>query len=171
MRSFSDSLRRLLLLACLLAAGNSPLAWADTLKPFETDGCSRFPDGTAAQQTLWRDCCVRHDVAYWIGGTESDRLDADRALEQCVAAVGEPAIATLMLAGVRVGGGPYFPTSYRWGYGWSYPFTYHALDRDEAAQVNAERSKLDALRGAGVKSVPVLHRLLAKYDLLTEPER
>ncbi|WP_216662021.1 hypothetical protein [Niveibacterium sp. COAC-50] len=54
---------------CGLAAS---VAWADTLKPFTTDGCSSFPDGTPWQQTLWLDCCVKHDIAYWIGGTKEE---------------------------------------------------------------------------------------------------
>jgi hypothetical protein len=44
-------------------------------------------------------------------------VDADNRLKECVAGVGEPAIAQLMMAGVRVGGTPYLPTEFRWGYG------------------------------------------------------
>ena len=91
---------------------------SSTLKPFESDGCSSFPDGTLGQSELWLQCCVEHDRSYWKGGTYSDRLSADKELEMCVADVGEPAIAKLMLAGVRVGGTPIWPTSFRWGYGW-----------------------------------------------------
>jgi hypothetical protein len=40
-----------------------------------------------------------------------------------------------MFAGVRVGGSPYFPTPFRWGYGWSYPRGYGALSEQELAQV------------------------------------
>ena len=40
-----------------------------------------------------------------------------------------------MLAGVRVGGSPYFPTSFRWGYGWSYPRWYQALTDEEKMQI------------------------------------
>ena len=104
------------------------------LKPFTTDGCSAFPDGTLDQQSLWIECCIRHDLAYWKGGTYSERLEADQALEKCVAQVGEPEIAQLMLAGVRVGGSPYFPTTYRWGYGWPYPRGYKALSKDESLE-------------------------------------
>ncbi|QSI78379.1 hypothetical protein [Niveibacterium microcysteis] len=153
---------------CGLAAS---VAWADTLKPFTTDGCSSFPDGTPWQQTLWLDCCVKHDIAYWIGGTKEDRVAADETLEQCVAAVAEPAIAKLMLAGVRAGGTPYFPTTYRWGYGWSYPRGYGALSRDDAEQVNARRLVVPMLNGAGVKAIPALHKLLGSYDLLAPAER
>jgi len=95
-------------------------AYAEEIKPFSSDGCSAFPDGTYQQQQLWLACCTVHDKAYWRGGTYQQRLDADLALKRCVAEVGEPLIAELMLAGVRVGGSPYWPTRFRWGYGWSY---------------------------------------------------
>jgi hypothetical protein len=112
-------------------------AHADTLKPFTSDGCSSFPDGTLAQQQLWLDCCVAHDYAYWKGGTELERMQADAALHSCVAKVGQPAVANVMLAGVRAGGGPYWPTKYRWGYGWSWPRFYGPLTQEELQQVEA----------------------------------
>jgi len=113
--------------AVMLAAG----AAATELRPFASDACSAFPDGTPSQQTLWLHCCMEHDIAYWAGGTRRQRHAADAALKQCVAATGEPAIANLMLAGVRVGGTPYLPTSFRWGYGWPYPRGYKALSKSE----------------------------------------
>ena len=76
---------------------------ADTLKPFTSDGCSSFPDGTLKQKTLWLSCCQQHDLEYWRGGTYQERLQSDIALKVCVSNVGEPEIALLMLAGVRVG--------------------------------------------------------------------
>lgn len=97
---------------------------AAEITPFTSDGCSAFPNGTLAQQSLWLSCCTTHDKAYWQGGTRQQRLDADLALQQCVADTGEPIIAELMLAGVRVGGSPYWPTEFRWGYGRPYPQGY-----------------------------------------------
>lgn len=115
---------------------NSTLIIADNLMPFTTDGCSSFPDGTVKQQSLWLDCCIRHDLAYWIGGSYEERRLADLSLENCVAKVGEPEIAQIMLTGVRIGGSPYFPTSYRWGYGWPYPRGYQDLSEDELIDVS-----------------------------------
>ena len=106
-----------------------------TIKPFTTDGCSDFPDGTATHKTLWRNCCVEHDKAYWQGGTYDERRQADKTLRRCVAHVGEPGIAALMLAGVRVGGSPFWPTRFRWGYGWPWPRGYGALTPAERDQV------------------------------------
>ncbi len=105
------------------------------LSPFTSDGCSAFPDGTRQQNALWLQCCIEHDFAYWQGGTRAQRAEADRALQACVAAVGEPAVARLMLAGVRVGGTPWLPTRFRWGYGWPWPRGYRALSEAEARQV------------------------------------
>ena len=110
-------------------------SYAENIKPFTSDGCSVFPDGTFSQKNLWLSCCTIHDYAYWQGGTYEQRLSADNALQQCVAQVGEPNIATLMLAGVRVGGTPYFPTQFRWGYGWSYPRFYQPLTEAEKSQI------------------------------------
>lgn len=129
-------------IVCLLILIALPLIGsAAELKPLTTDGCSVFPDGTLEHQSLWINCCIRHDIAYWQGGTHKERLQADLALEQCVAQVGEPEIAKIMLAGVRVGGSPYFPTSYRWGYGWPYPRGYKALNATEKEEI---RKKLNA---------------------------
>ena len=110
---------------------------AENIKPFTSDGCSSFPDGTFEHNQLWLSCCTAHDYAYWQGGTYQERLVADKELQQCVAKVGEPHIANLMLAGVRVGGSPYLPTSFRWGYGWSYPRWYKVLTDAEQKQIKA----------------------------------
>ena len=110
---------------------------AENIKPFTSDGCSSFPDGTFEHNQLWLSCCTAHDYAYWQGGTYHERLLADKELQQCVAKVGEPHIANLMLAGVRVGGSPYLPTTFRWGYGWSYSRWYKVLTDAEKKQIKA----------------------------------
>lgn len=111
------------------------LAQAGELKPFTSDGCSAFPNGTPEQKGLWLKCCTAHDYDYWKGGTYQQRLTSDKALKSCVAQVGEPGIALVMLAGVRVGGTPFLPTTFRWGYGWSYPRFYGELTEDELQQI------------------------------------
>lgn len=112
------------------------LALPDKLQPFTSDGCSSFPDGNAFSKTHWQKCCTAHDLAYWQGGTYEQRLQADIELRQCVTKIGEPTIAKLMLTGVRAGGSPYLPTSFRWGYGWKYPRAYKALSIKEQQLVN-----------------------------------
>ncbi len=108
---------------------------AGNLKPFKSDGCSGFPDGTIEQKNLWIKCCIEHDKRYWKGGIYEERRMADEELKECVENVGEPEIAQLMMAGVRVGGTPYLPTSFRWGYGWPYPRGYKSLTDDEQLEV------------------------------------
>ncbi len=110
-------------------------AIAGDLKTFQSDGCSAFPDGTINQNQLWLACCTEHDKTYWKGGTYQQRLDADEALKTCVEKQGEPAIAQLMLAGVRVGGTPYLPTTFRWAYGWPYFRGYKELTESELKEV------------------------------------
>ncbi len=126
---------------------------ADELRDFTSDGCSSFPDGTREEKQLWRSCCVEHDLAYWKGGREEERKSADEALKKCVAKVGEPTIAKLMLAGVRVGGTPWLPTRFRWAYGWPYLRGYQEISDEEQAMV---RQKIEAagalLRDEGASS-------------------
>lgn len=81
-------------------------------RPFRSDGCTFWPDGR------WRDCCVEHDRAYWRGGSAAARRAADRALHRCVTARGHPWVAAWMYWGVRLGGVPWLPTAWRWGFGW-----------------------------------------------------
>jgi hypothetical protein len=49
-----------------------------------------------------------------------------------------------MLAGVRVGGSPFWPTQFRWGYGWPYPHFYRELTEAEKAQVKQRLAELAA---------------------------
>ena len=120
------SLAPLLLISAFTGCASQP-----RLRPFTTDGCSLAPNGTLEHKDLWLKCCKEHDHKYWRGGTKAERLKADIELRDCIAAVGEPKIATLMLAGVRAGGTPYLPTGFRWGYGWSYFRGYQTLTDGE----------------------------------------
>ena len=83
--------------------------------PFVSDGCSCWPDSD------WVECCVEHDVVYWMGGTREQRKQADLELRRCVSGKGHPVIAQMMYFGVRIGGVWWLPTSFRWGFGWEYP--------------------------------------------------
>lgn len=117
-------------------------ATSQTMQPFSTDGCSMIPDRSLVSSADWCACCVAHDWAYWRGGSAEERLKADQELKSCVqAASGNRALADLMFAGVRAGGGPYFFTPYRWGYGWSFGRSYKPLSELEAAQASALRAK------------------------------
>lgn len=136
-------MKNFITLLLLFACHSSVIA--TEIEPFTTDGCSSFPDGTLEQQSLWLNCCVRHDLAYWMGGTEQQRLQADERLAQCVAKAGEPEIARVMLAGVRAGGSPHLPTTYRWGYGWPMGRGYQALSAAEKKQIREHLSVLEKM--------------------------
>ncbi len=110
----------------------SGVAYSADLAPFSSDGCSLFPDRAVIGQADWCDCCVKHDLAYWRGGTEAERLQADQALQACVQEkTGDSKLAQLMYLGVRSAGGPYHYTPYRWGYGWPFGRRYQALSEKE----------------------------------------
>ncbi len=114
------------------------VACSDTseLKPFTSDGCSLFPDGSLISKKDWCECCFQHDLAYWRGGTEKEREIADAKLKACVyEKTGDETLAKIMYDGVRLGGSPYFYNWYRWGYGWSYQRKYQALTDVELKQV------------------------------------
>lgn len=125
---------RLLIASLVLHAG---FCSGTELQPFNSDGCSQFPDGTADNNKLWLDCCLAHDAAYWAGGTALQREQADVQLERCVASKGQVHIAQLMLLGVRMGGFAFWPTSFRWGYGWPYLRGYQALTAQEKQKIRA----------------------------------
>jgi hypothetical protein len=104
------------------------------LSDFTSDGCSLFPDSSLINADDWCECCLEHDIAYWRGGTEAERLAADEALRDCVLQqTGDAQLAEAMYLGVRMGGSPYFKNWYRWGYGWNYQRKYQMLTKKEKA--------------------------------------
>ena len=112
------------------------------IKDFESDGCSLFPDRSLILQKDWCACCFEHDIAYWQGGTEAERLKADEALRECIfQKTGDEKLAKVMYAGVRIGGSPYFYNWYRWGYGWDYDRKYVELTMEEKKQVKIKLEK------------------------------
>ena len=121
---------------------------APFIKPFSSDGCSLFPDGTIIERNLWCDCCLNHDLAYWRGGTEEERKWADETLRACVLEkTGNRALSDLMYSGVRIGGASIFPTWYRWGYGWPYGRGNRPLTGKEE---ESARKKLEEYKRHGI---------------------
>ena len=120
-----NSLKLLLTaLFCFTACKNEEMKLSD----FTSDGCSLFVDGTFEDPELWKECCLKHDIAYWQGGTEEEREAADIAFRECVKKkTGNAELAEVMYQAVRQGGEPYYPTWYRWGYGWPIGRGYRAL--------------------------------------------
>lgn len=137
----------LFLLLALCAPAPLPAA---ELKPFTSDGCSLFPDGSPAERAKWCDCCFEHDIAYWQGGDAEGRKKADEALRACVLQrTGNKALADAMRLGVRAGGHPVSVMWYRWGYGWELGRGYKALTESEKAQAAAPLEAYKKERPAG----------------------
>lgn len=116
-------MRALGLLIALLVAGVLlviRLSQTNELKPFTTDGCSMWIDGTFERPNLWRHCCVAHDLDYWKGGSEAERKASDVRIQACVKTAQGAGMADYMYTNVRWGGSPYWMNHYRWGYGWDY---------------------------------------------------
>jgi hypothetical protein len=96
--------------------------------PSTTDGCSGGM--TAGWQLIshkpppWNDLCVTHDCAYWAGGNSALRVYADRDLLVSMIQRGYPIIGFAMYVAVRIGGVPWLPLPWRWGYGWKFPKGY-----------------------------------------------
>jgi hypothetical protein len=85
-------------------------------KPFSSDGCSMWFDSWKGISIYW--CCFLHDLEYWVGGDEVDRLIADAQLMIDVAtALNETKMPQIMFSGVRVGGHESFRKRYSWGFG------------------------------------------------------
>lgn len=122
----------------LAACNNDEVKLAD----FTSDGCSLFVDGTFEDPELWKECCLKHDIAYWQGGTKEEREAADIAFRECVQKkTGNAELAELMYQAVRTGGEPYYPTWYRWGYGWPIGRGYKSLSKSEMLQVETKLEK------------------------------
>lgn len=114
---------------------------ANELKPFTTDGCSMWIDGTLEQPNLWRHCCVAHDLDYWQGGTKAQRKQSDERIQACVKQAQGPGMANYIYSNVRWGGSPYWVSPYRWGYGWGYldglwPRGYKVPTAEEQQQID-----------------------------------
>ncbi len=93
-------------------------AYANELKPFVTDYCTMFVDGTSSRPTLWRDCCIEHDIRYWFGGTSANKDKADIELKSCVKHVAGLTWANLIYVGVRAGHYSPIKGKYKWSWGW-----------------------------------------------------
>ena len=132
--AMGGALSALGLWVALLTGGS---AAASSLDDFKSDGCSMFRDGS------YYSCCYLHDFAYWHGGTAEGRKSADQALRACVREItGNGFLAGAMFWGVRLGGGPGHHTTYRWGFGWPFPYRkdYGPLTPEEQEQV-AEKTR------------------------------
>lgn len=117
------------------------------LQDFSTDHCSMFFDGT------WADCCIAHDIKYWMGGTEEERTNADEELRQCVGEKDLKALGDMMYLGVRLGGSPLWSTSFKWGYGWVNRQPYKELSSEERREVLQKLYDVDVLPSGDLQGI------------------
>ncbi|WP_313176606.1 hypothetical protein [Massilia sp.] len=137
---------------------------------FRSDGCSLFPDRAPLGQADWCGCCLAHDLDYWRGGSAGERLASDRRFKACVqTASRSPALAGTMYGAVRVGGVPWLPSPFRWGYGWPYGRLYRALSLEEDAQAAALRDGYMASDAPPVCPVPPHVAAVPGLDVKTAP--
>jgi len=105
-----------LVLTLAVAGLGQYIAGPDVYANFKSDGCSLFPDGN------YRECCVVHDKAYFVGGSLKERREADKDLYKCVRGKGGgKMLASVIYLGVRFGGVSFLRTPFRWGFGHKYP--------------------------------------------------
>lgn len=104
---------------------------ANGIKPFTTDNCTGFSEGTHRHPDLWKDCCVEHDLYFWAGGNRSDRNLADLRLRDCIAARGEVFMSKIIYSGVRLGSLSPFKLQGKWGNGWKNRSSYESLSPKE----------------------------------------
>ena len=103
---------------------------------FEFDGCTCFPEGTRKEPKLWEEHCRHHDYLYWKGGTREERKAADLGFREGIRSEGKPVIAQIAYTGVRIGGTPWLPMHWRWGFGWKdYPRGYRELSEEEKRRI------------------------------------
>lgn len=107
------------LIISISAQAGSESTLNNSLKTFETDGCTMFVDGTPSKPGLWKHCCVEHDMRYWFGGDQKDMDKTDLRLKACVKDVAGATWAQLIYAGVRTGHTSPVKNKTHWGWGWT----------------------------------------------------
>jgi hypothetical protein len=88
------------------------------LLPFQSDGCTGWIDSSLGRD--YTSCCLEHDIKYWIGGTELEKLETDKALQKCVGKKSSKLMGTLMFVFVWMWGKLDSTDVTRWGNGWNY---------------------------------------------------
>jgi len=123
---------------------NTPLV--NTIKPFQSDNCSVWPDKILKWD--YAHCCIEHDYYYWMGGTQKQRLKADREFRSCVSKESFKLNANVMYLAVRFMGYLSHVKPFRWGYGWEYERKDH--DLNEAEMIEVLRHTPESLYAAAV---------------------
>lgn len=126
---------KIALITVLLFFGIESKSSEMKLLEFKTDYCTYFPEGTVSRPNLWKDCCISHDLWYWIGGTKSEQDQADINLKTCVTKKSSSFYGNLMYSGVRLGHLSPIKSKYIWSWGWN------NKDRHYQAVTNSEKDQ------------------------------
>ncbi len=103
------------------------------LRVFSTDGCSSSPNSYFDKNFV--ECCVQHDIDYWIGGTREQKVASDNRLNQCIyQKTKSKEVADVYHGGVVLGGEAWAPNTFRWGYGWDRLRDYSPITKEEKTQ-------------------------------------
>lgn len=90
-------------------------------KTFKQDGCTLFPDSILGSD--FKEACLKHDIVYWYGGTETEKDLADQTLKKEAAETG--IIGYLLQVpfylGVHYFGNTWLTKFFdaNWGFGWN----------------------------------------------------
>ena len=106
--------------------------------PFKSNGCSGF------REARFFSCCFVHDLAFWAGGTWSDRRQADLALRRCIVDISNGYIANLSYFLVRLTVVPGAIVNDGWGRAWqgSKRKRFAVLTNDQKTRVTEERRRV-----------------------------
>jgi hypothetical protein len=85
-------------------------------RPFDTDFCTFFVDGTWTNPNAFKPCCLVHDLEYWRGGTLAEQKTSDLKLRECIADLGYPLLSHIIYHAVKLG--HHSPVKTRYKYGW-----------------------------------------------------
>ena len=90
-------------------------------RPFHFDGCTLFPDRIGA--TSFLEACLAHDIAYWYGGSSSQRRHADQVFRQDIRESGSFGrwLQWPMYSAVRIFGNTWILRQFdaNWGFGYN----------------------------------------------------
>lgn len=107
-----------------------------SVKPFTTDFCTSYPEGTRSRPDVWKHCCIEHDLYFWAGGSLEERKAADLNLKSCVEKTGEIEQARLIYLAVTIGGSsPIRFKTRQWGNAWSDRPRYLSLTEEETTEI------------------------------------
>jgi hypothetical protein len=132
-----------IIFSIFLLSNQIKAAETGVLKDFITDGCTMFIDGPDDNPTLWRHCCVEHDLRYWFGGTLQNRDFADLQLKACVKDCAGDFWANLIYNGVQAGQFSPIHHKYSWSWAWEPKRENSELSPDEIQYVIKRLNDVD----------------------------